>query len=188
MDLFFKNTPYFMSVYLDFPLWKYLITAAVCYVLLHLFIYYVTKSGLKRTIALSAVFSLYFALVIGVTLLGSNRAGVTGVIADPLYGIRKIIIENNVHFLRGMLSNVLLFVPCGVFYRLLNYKYNIFLGLVYATLISVVLEVFQYSLAVGCFETSDIICNVIGMMVGMVTTELIVSIKDKFRNKKQAKE
>ncbi len=188
MDLFFKNAPYFVSVYLDFPLWKYLITVVICYILLHLLIYCVAKASLKKTIVLSIIFSLYFALLIGMTLLGSNRIGVTGIIADPFYGIKKILFESNVHFLRGMLSNILFFVPCGIFYRLLDIKYNVFQGLLYSALISVVLEILQYVLSVGYFETSDILCNVVGMMVGMGITEFIIMYISKIKNKKQAKE
>lgn len=188
MDLFFKNTPYFMSVYLDFPLWKYLITVAVCYSLLHLFLYFIVKATLRKTIFLSIVFSLYCALLIGMTLLGSNRSGVTGIIADPFYGIKKVILEGNVHFLRGMLSNILFFVPCGVFYRTLNYKYNFIKGLFFSLLISVSLETFQYILSVGYFETSDIFCNVVGMLVGMGITELGFLFINNLKNKKQAKE
>lgn len=185
MDLLFKNTPYFISVYLNFSWWEYLITVAVCYVLLHLFIYYVCKSGLKKTVVLSAVFSFYFALLIGMTLLGDNRSGITGVIANPFYGFKKVIFEGNVHFLRGMLSNILFFVPCGVFYRILDYKYNVFKGLLYSAVISLVLETLQYVFAVGYFETSDILCNTLGMMLGIGITELIMFL---FKIKKQAKE
>ncbi len=186
MDLFFKNTPYFMSVYLDFPLWKYLVTAAIFYVLLHLLLVRVAKWSVRKTIIVSIVFSLYFALLIGMTLLGSNRSGVTGAILDPLYGIKKIVLEGNVHFLRGMLSNVLFFVPCGVFYRLLDYKYKFYKGFVYSALISIILELLQYVFAVGYFEVSDIICNVAGMLVGMCIAQATFAIIN--RIKKQAKE
>ncbi len=186
MDLFFKNPPYFISVYLDFPLWKYLVTVIISYVVLHLFIYFVVKSGLKKTIIMSTVFSLYFALVIGMTLLGSNRIGVTGALLNPFYGIKKIVTEGNVHFLRGMLSNVLLFVPCGVFYRVLDYKYKFLKGFLYSMFISGVLEILQYVFLVGYFETSDILCNIIGMMVGMKLTEWLLACK--FKNSRQTKE
>ena len=186
MDLFFKNTPYFISVYLDFSLWKYLVTAIICYVLLHSFLRYLAKASLVKTIVLSTIFSLYFALVIGMTLLGSNRGGVTGVILDPLYGIKKVILQGNVHFLRGMLSNIVFFIPCGVFYRLADYKFSFIKGILCAVVISVCLEAFQYILSVGYFETSDILCNVTGMMIGVGITELIFVCINKY--KKQAKE
>ncbi len=168
MDLFFKNTSYFMSVYLDFPLWKYLLTFFACYVVLHVFLLYVVKMSVRKTIVIALAFSLYFALLIGMTLLGDNRSGKTGMILDPLFGVKKVIFENNVHFLRGMLSNMLFFVPCGVFYVIINYRYHFLKGVLLAALISSILELFQYVFKVGYFETSDILCNIIGMVIGMV--------------------
>lgn len=187
MDLFFKNTPYFVSTYLDFSIWEYLVAFFVCYIVLHIFLRYVAKMSIKKAVALAFTFSLYFALLIGMTLLGDNRIGKTGMILDPLFGIKKILLENNVHFLRGMLSNVLFFVPCGLFYVIIDYRYTFLKGVLFSAFISFVLELLQYLFKVGYFETSDIICNIIGMAVGMVIA-VFVKWLNKILIKKQAEE
>lgn len=183
MDLLFKNAPYFVSTYLDFPLWQYLVAFVCCTALLILFLRFVLKFSIKKSIVLSIVFGTYFALFIGMTLLGNSRAGVRGVYLDPLYGIKKIFIEDNVHFLRGMLSNALLFVPFGVFYVLVSKKPNVLIGLALSVGLSFVIECLQYILLLGYAEANDVISNVFGAFVGVLIALFIKKLLNKLSKK-----
>ena len=174
MDLLFKNFPYFISVYFSVSLK----TAAFVFVVIFVLLYAVMR---KRTTLTSTVFcSLYFTILIIVTLLNENRTGLSGIILNPFHGVYEIITKGNVHFLRGMISNILLFIPFGIIleiYFKINssfFKTAILLGS------SFLIELLQFIFCIGYFETGDIICNFFGGIIGIIFVYLLKKNKLKF--------
>lgn len=65
-------------------------------------------------------------------------------------------------------QNVLAFVPLGIYLGMLNPKGKVWKKLVLIAITSLILEVFQYILAVGASDITDLINNTIGGIIGLL--------------------
>ena len=165
MDLLFKNPPYFFSTYFD-VFWVYgLLTFFVCFLLV-LPLSAKNRSGKTKGWLFAALYAGYLTLLLCTTVLNRNRVGIREIMLDPVHGFVQIITQGDVHSLREILSNILLFLPFGILtpvcLRMRRAKSVILAGLA----LSVTIEVTQYLLAVGYSETEDVIANVIGVICG----------------------
>lgn len=82
------------------------------------------------------------------------------------------VVEGDLFWLEP-LFNIVVFFPFGILLKKLNYdvKFSFWIFL----LVSLFFETIQYILSIGVSDTTDIITNVIGGVVGMV----VVNILDK---------
>lgn len=65
-------------------------------------------------------------------------------------------------------QNVLAFVPLGIYLGMLNPKGKVWKKIVLIAITSLILEVFQYILAVGASDITDLINNTIGGIIGLL--------------------
>lgn len=69
------------------------------------------------------------------------------------------------------LFNVMVFLPFGILLKELNY--DVKFGFWIFLLVSLFFETIQYILSIGVSDTTDIITNVIGGVVGMVVVNIL---------------
>lgn len=117
-------------------------------------------------------------MLIGITLLNTNRGVIAPPHLNPVDNIQDMFGEMGVHQVRGCLSNVILFIPLGVFSSMyfINHKFRY--SFILAAIVSIAIEVLQFVFQRGCAETMDVICNVLGAIIGSLITIRIIKTKD----------
>ena len=135
---------------------------------------------------MAILYAAYLTVLISTTVLNRNRVGVREMILDPVHGFTKIITQGDVHSLREILSNMLLFLPFGFLtplcLRIRRASPVILSGLA----LSASIEMTQYFLAVGYSETEDIIANVTGLICGYLLLRGISCLWAKGTRRKNA--
>lgn len=172
MDLLYKNFPYFMQTYFNFDILIFGKLVGICIlvcigtILLH-------NKGCKKEkkymicdIVVSLLLAIYSACVIGITLMNQNRMNIRQIILNPLVEFQGLFGDLGVHYLRGMISNMIMFFPLGIFVIYFFKKHTFLWSILVGLVCSVLIEVLQYALQRGVSETSDVICNVLGAMIG----------------------
>ena len=117
-------------------------------------------------------------MLIGITLLNTNRGVISQPNLNPLYNIQDMFGEMGVHQVRGCLSNVILFIPFGVFSSIYFVNHKFRNSLIFAVIVSIAIEVLQFVFQRGCAETMDVICNVLGALIASLSTIRIIKTKD----------
>ena len=179
MDLLWKNPRYFMESYLDLTFGQYVIAFFVGLLISAVvFVPLVWKRKTKKIYSGIGicVTALYFAFLIAITLLSQQRTGMRNVYWNPLDELRQFL-SGNPHVIRGVISNIFLFIPLGfiVSWRL-AYKKHLW-GILAGLLVSCGIEILQYVFFRGCAQVADCICNVIGTGIGICIVQLCIVIK-----------
>ncbi len=81
--------------------------------------------------------------------------------------------------LREIISNVLIFVPLGIYTGALFERWNFLKWLLFVVLITGIVESLQYVLAIGTFDTTDLITNTFGGIIGLL---VFIAIRMACRN------
>lgn len=95
----------------------------------------------------------------------------------PFETIKRYIVHYD-HFnfstwFKNLFGNIVLFVPIGVFFPLLNTKYMNILALTAASILLITaVESIQMLTKVGSFDIDDIILNTFGAWIGLLMTKL----------------
>ncbi|RYZ44694.1 MAG: VanZ family protein, partial [Chitinophagaceae bacterium] len=76
----------------------------------------------------------------------------------------------------GTVLNVAAFIPLGIYTGTLFKTWNVGKNLFFFFLVSLVIEGLQYVLAVGAFDSTDIITNTVGGLVGLLVCKAIQNI------------
>lgn len=177
MDLLFKNYTYFFDTYFRMnPFVFFLIYIIMLLVLL------TSEKIYGIRIVFIPIIALYITLLLDATLLCSNRIINSTSPLPPFYGLFQVLQNKNPHFIRGMLSNTVLFIPAGLI-MLGIYKFGRIRSIAFVLIISISIEILQVCLSVGVFEIEDIVCNTIGGFIGVVIIEWISIIASKRRKK-----
>jgi glycopeptide antibiotics resistance protein len=72
-----------------------------------------------------------------------------------------------------IILNVLIFIPLGIYAGLLFDSWNFGRKLLFFFLVSLIIETFQFAFAVGAFDSTDIITNTFGGIVGLLICKAI---------------
>jgi len=183
MDLLFKNPQYFFETYFSFSLLGFAIALVISAIVLIL----LCKNRFEKKLSLIlyiAIASVYLATLIGITLLNSNRGVVAKPNLNPLFNIQDMFREyDGVHQIRGCLSNVLLFVPFGVLGAVYFKKHPFRDCLIASFVVSFIIELAQFLFNRGCAETMDVICNVLGAIIGSLITIRIIKTINYFNKR-----
>lgn len=75
-----------------------------------------------------------------------------------------------------MIMNVLIFVPLGLYTGILFKSWSFGKKVFLAFLVSFLCEVFQYILRIGMFDTTDLVNNTLGGIIGLITYKGIEKI------------
>ena len=178
MDLLFKNFPYFMDVYFNFSLTDYGTVFFLCTAIFWgLQLCCERKYENRMDFPVSLLFAAYFSTVVCITLLNQNRENCRQLILNPFIAIRGLKGELGVHYLRGIVSNVIMFIPFGMFASLRFKSKAILRSGLWGAVCSIVIEAAQYVFQKGVTETLDIICNAFGSLLGASLVSLFTMIK-----------
>lgn len=185
MDLLFKNPPYFFETYFSFSPIEFIITFIIV-LAVHILLCRKRFSNIWARVVFIIISSLYFSVLIGMTLLGKLRDDEQLLSLDPIKNISDLFRSDlmRTHQLRAMKSNTLLFIPCGVLSAVYFKRKKILSSIVFGATVSVIIELVQFVLHRGCAETMDVICNTLGATIGALITILICFIINKFSKRK----
>ena len=84
--------------------------------------------------------------------------------------------------LKEVLENAVIFIPLGIYLCMLKNDFSVKVKFIFILMISLILEISQYILAVGRTDVTDLITNTCGGMAGVGLYWLSVKV---FRNKKR---
>lgn len=172
MDILFKNYRYFFYSYFLISPIMFLGTYSF-FAVFHLIInkYFIARGKWLFIVA------LYYTLVTDVTLLCEHRSDTYGVIWNPFQGVLEIVLYHNIHVLREMVSNIILFIPMGIIF-IGVYKINKIKCIIQISFtISVIIEIFQIIFKRGYFETQDILCNIVGAILGFLMRLIVLHVR-----------
>ncbi len=118
------------------------------------------------------IFAVYAAAYVYLTLLSRSEIDVpyaTGVELRPLSALRRAMLRGSVLPIRGIILNILLFIPMGyllpLIFRKLR-KHTVTDVVLICLLISLATETLQLVFQVGWFDADDIINNTVGALIG----------------------
>lgn len=176
MDLLFKDPFYFIKTYFSFSPIGIIVAFVVFSIIMSLLCRRRFKSRIGKWIFI-ILSSLYLSILVGTTLLSTGRTGTVVIRLNPLDNILDLLDHDaSIHQLRGCLSNLVLFVPFGVFSAIFFKKRKVVYSLLTGFFASLIIEILQYVLHRGCAETMDVICNMIGALLGAVFSSLAINI------------
>lgn len=88
---------------------------------------------------------------------------------------KSVMIVNKGH---EIIANILLFIPLGGFLSSVVKRYRLFVVLLIGISISLLIEYLQYSYNKGVADINDVVCNVLGLIVGMSLFFVLSKLKD----------
>lgn len=111
------------------------------------------------------LFVVYIALLVWIILF---KLGATDTVRS--LNLIPFYYENGIgtrFHLKEVMENILIFVPLGIYLCMLNYKPSFIIKLSIIFAMTFALELFQYVLAVGRTDITDIITNTCGGIIGI---------------------
>ena len=157
------------------PLWFVILGTAVVIVISGKI-----KANLYRKSINKINFVAYIGLFLSLALIFSAT-----IIRNPsnIYEIQLIPLQSLIHaqtqpeMYRTMLMNIVLFVPMGITVTFINFrrfsvKKHFLVTVLSSLILSISIELYQYANGIGLFQTDDVICNVLGVLIGFSTYPL----------------
>ena len=115
----------------------------------------------------------YMLLLFSITLLGRNTIerdiSIKGILATFFW-----LKEDFYHAKFDVLFNIILFVPAGIFFKILFERKAIIM----VCMMSILIETFQFLTALGQVEIGDVIFNTIGGIIGLIVCKFIQFLCD----------
>lgn len=140
------------------------------------------ESGMKTMRSINLLlFVIQILAVLYITVI-SRKTGIREFCIVPLYSFVIAKIESEVY--RAMLMNVLLFVPLGLTMPYIlkgTYKKRLLVLIMNIFFFSAGIEITQYIFGLGKAEVDDVICNVIGAIIGSMAyliSEKLTKMRD----------
>ena len=107
--------------------------------------------------------ALYILLVVEVIWFSRIGVNLRGFNLIPFRGILEFISQSNASLaMHNIGSNILMFVPMGIYLKCLFLNDSLLKAIAKLSLISLFKEIIQYILAVGIINVDDLILNVLG--------------------------
>ena len=128
------------------------------------------------------LFTVYFFILVWTLLFKM------GIPFDVHYSSRSInlipfsgsVIVNGKIYIKEIINNILVFVPVGIYTCMLNSKWSFVKKIAPAFFISLAIEIFQFVLAIGATDITDLLGNTLGGIIGIAIFYLFTKV---FRNK-----
>jgi glycopeptide antibiotics resistance protein len=86
------------------------------------------------------------------------------------------LILNGKTELSEIISNVVIFIPLGIYAAILLDRWNVGRKLFFVFLSSLIVEALQFSFAIGAFDITDIMTNTFGGMVGLLIFKTVEKV------------
>lgn len=109
-------------------------------------------------------------VVIFAITVSSRNTGMAQIQWIPLHFLKEAKQQPEIY--RSMLMNVFLFFPLGLTMPHAlpeKWKHNALLTIIFACILSIVIEYLQYHFHLGRAETDDVICNTLGCFIGTIS-------------------
>ena len=155
----------FVEVMYEIPIGFLCIAIVFCCVLWIISAYFYMKKTWWRILN-ATVFIVTFVMVIMITLL-YRESEKKGVFLIPFFGFSAAKQHHDIY--NQMVLNVVLFFPFGLslpFCICTVFKHPVVFSIVFALILSVIIEVLQYVFACGYSELDDVMLNTIGAACG----------------------
>jgi glycopeptide antibiotics resistance protein len=102
-----------------------------------------------------------------------------------LIPFREALMLNGKADVSEIVSNVVIFVPLGIYAGVLFNRWNYRRQLFFFFLVSLIVEALQFAFAVGAFDVTDIINNTLGGIIGLLIFKAIKkALNDSFKTQK----
>lgn len=139
-----------------------------------LYVYILIKQLKTRWIWLCAIIAsipVYIHLVLWITVIRGDIIQEENVILVPLRVLCDILTRGwngvGLYVAEAIIGNVILFLPLGLLISMaLHHKSNTWVSLLLGIACSFSIEYYQLVHCVGTFEVDDIICNLLGALMG----------------------
>ena len=132
---------------------------------------FLSKSNKKRIWKLgNGISAICMIAVILAVTVSSRNIGTSQVQWTPFHSFVEAKIQPEIY--RSMLMNVFLFFPLGLTMPHAlpeKWKHNALLTIIFACILSIVIEYLQYHFHLGRAETDDVICNTLGCFIGTIS-------------------
>lgn len=139
-----------------------------------------SKKTEHNYIMLNIGLGLYIIILFAFLFLKTNSFQSVNLI--PFYTITDYLSIGGIFSYVNVLGNIVLFIPLGIYLILFNHNKRIFINTLWSILISVAVEILQYSFKVGATDIDDIILNGLGGFLGIVFYKILCKIfKDKVK-------
>lgn len=92
-----------------------------------------------------------------------------------LIPFRETLFVNNKINYKDVIYNVLVFIPLGIYLKIIFQKWPIYKIIVTGLLVSTSYESIQYIFAIGCSDITDIITNTSGTLIGIAISSVFTS-------------
>lgn len=126
---------------------------------------------------LAAIFGIYVALILWVTILGREVLLGTPIVYKPFHVFLSFWRNIQRGGLTGnFLGNIILFIPNGFLLPVVTGWRKWYKIITVGFGFSLLIEISQYVTHRGCFDPDDIILNSIGTVVGLCLWEIIHKI------------
>lgn len=124
---------------------------------------------------------LYIFLVLYETVFIREKVEISQIVLTPFNFLFEARVQPELY--RTFFMNILLFVPIGITMPYVltkkHYKINVIFTVVFAFLLSCLIEFLQYRYNLGRAETDDVIANVLGALTGCLSYKVyLTSIKN----------
>ena len=126
--------------------------------------------------------ALALFLIIYSTLMGRTET-VGSIVWIPGYSFVRATYSDE--YLRMLLMNIFLFVPYGIFVSLAfdrkSFKNTVLISMLSSLGLTIAIEAAQFTFGLGCAETVDVICNVLGAFIGIIPYLIIYLVRHAWR-------
>ena len=155
--------------YCVYPQLFFIVAASVVYIFLNLRSR-AKKEQRKFSNTCGMLLVIYASVLLYLALMGRNTE-IRSVFDTPFWSYIRVLTEYNTFDILSLIfENILVFVPLGILFPealgLRGKRFAVALTVGAGALLSFVIELGQYTYAIGCTEFDDIFNNVLGCAVG----------------------
>ena len=129
---------------------------------------------MKKQQISAVILGIFVGLVLWLTVVGREPIHTNIFLFKPLHSFNNIIEQIKRYGIHGnFLGNILMFIPIGFLYPM-AFSEDIGCTVVFGCVLTVSIECSQLILSYGFFEVDDIICNLLGAMIGWLMLKVTV--------------
>jgi glycopeptide antibiotics resistance protein len=133
------------------------------------------RISIKKGLAVLLLIA-YYMLVLASTVFARNVVPDSRIIVGVLWKFR-LICDGQSYLIGELIYNILMFIPIGILTPCIRGDVGGGRILIVGVFSSWVIEFLQIVYKCGYFETSDIVCNSLGMVLGYAAYRLISKIR-----------
>ena len=125
------------------------------------------------------LFIVYMVLLIGIILFKLpfySAEFSTGMRIINLLPFQGSFDGSGVLYLREIINNILLFIPMGIYIRMIKSEWTFLKSLLVIVGVSFIFELIQFVFALGVADITDIIDNTLGGIIGLIISVVFFKV------------